>query len=86
MRIEVTQGDIDGGERGNSDRCPLATAIGRALRRKVRVTCGSVWPLPVSHGRIAALPRKAGDFINAFDQGLAVAPIAFDLNIPEPTP
>jgi hypothetical protein len=86
MRIEVTQGDIDGGERWNPARCPLATAIGRALRRKVRVTCGSVWPLPASPGRIAALPRKAANFINAFDQGRAVAPMAFDLNIPEPTP
>lgn len=85
MKIEVTNHDIDCGDRWSFRSCPIARAIDRATSStwltlvvnpkhvSRKITTGS----PKEE---AQLPKIAEDFIFQFDSGCEVEPIAFDLD------
>lgn len=80
MKISVTQEHIDAGTRCSPYACPIANAI--------RDTIGDVWFVSVTRleikignsSRIAA-PESARSFIDAFDDGQAVQPFEFELEM-----
>ena len=85
-RIDVTQSDIDAGQRDSVDDCPIAIAASRCLG----VTCaafGKTIDFRDSRGFFdgyAVTPQEVRDFISAFDsfgRG-AVKPMSFDLEVP----
>lgn len=81
MRIEVTQEDIENGQRGSGDRCPIARAVLRNLR---------VIPAGLYVGSQAIetdeewidLPREARAFIRAFDSLGSNQPLPFAFDLP----
>jgi hypothetical protein len=87
VTVNVTQEDIDRGRRGSCGRCPVA----RAIRRDARLTNILVDPFYVVVGLATPafftvhLPRIARRFIEAFDAGRPVRPIAFPLRVPVTT-
>jgi hypothetical protein len=92
MRIEVTQEDIDAGKRADACDCPVALAICRASGFSVSVRYSTVYRLQSeihawdSRAYLGELPNAARYFVVDFDEGRAVAPFAFDLDIPsDPT-
>lgn len=83
MKIEVTQEDIDSGERRCEGGCPIAMAVSRAFgfcRVVVKTLNCCVWAenrtsLPLYF----SLPMAARQFIQNFDNGEGVDPFTFDL-------
>jgi hypothetical protein len=95
VRIEVTQDDIDLGIRGAACLCPIARAGARRVPARYLVSVdGHVFDLfSDEKGRpdcTRRLPDEAVAFVAEFDRGESVAPISFDLDIPDdllaPTP
>lgn len=89
MRIEVTQSDIDHGERGSCTACPIAIALERHLgchvtvqENDTEVAPPCAWIRIQRDGSQHQLPGSAESFIRRFDDGKSVAPFAFNLNIP----
>ena len=75
--IDVTQEDIDQGERDKCRRCPIALAMKRVFPGKVSLVYGTVaW---VDLDRYADLPDEAQQFIMYFDEGEPVEPFSFSL-------
>ena len=76
MIIKVTQKDIDRGMRGSCTMCPIAVAAGRQNKglytfvNKFAINIGSEW---------FVLPDEAVNFVLAFDCGLDVKPLKFEL-------
>ncbi len=84
MLIEVTQEDIDNGNRGACCTCPIALAS----KRTAEAVAG--FPLSVQAGSgcvrfyrvgsvLRSTPTIAGDFMYAFDHGRKVRPFSFEL-------
>jgi hypothetical protein len=69
--VEVTQEDIDKGERKNCFECPLALAIHRASGKQVQVGTKRVYMSDSSGTTVgsALLPKAARDIIRAVDTG-----------------
>lgn len=85
MRIFITQMDIDEGQRGVVELCPIAQAIRRQLPgSEPRVGYIGV---TISGDRYG-LPEHAGAFALAFDADEAVMPFWFDipLEVEQPVP
>lgn len=76
MHIEVTQEDIDRGERGKSRSCAVARAIRRCAKCRSADVCSSWLRL---RWRKVLTPVVVARFIKAYDLGLPVDPFAFDL-------
>jgi hypothetical protein len=78
LEIEVTQEDIECGERNNQDSCPVARAARRKLGRKVRVNVGSMEVSgkfgPHRPGRFYKLDEATKEFIRDFDARQLVKP------------
>ena len=76
MRITVTQIDIDHGVMKSAMGCPVARAIQRQTG-----DCGATTgrTTVVTGARIYYLPQIATKFVEAFDNGLTLKPIEFDL-------
>lgn len=73
MKIKVTRKHIEDGVRHTADRCPIALALkdfGFATYGMVRVNLGSIEVC----GATVSTPRKARQFITAFDKGKKVRP------------
>lgn len=91
--VEVTQKDIYKGIRSSDTYCPVARAIGRALREPVRVY-GFNWQIEIpwnyrqAHrdeslikGQMRPLPTKVATWIKRFDKGETVNQIKFQIAI-----
>ena len=85
MKIRVTREDIDNGEAGDCDRCPVALALLRHTNAD-EVTVGNCGVdifhdsgLVVDYG--VDLPEVARDFIKKFDTGRDVEPFEFEVDI-----
>ena len=78
IKIEVTQEDIDRGEKGDCAKCPIARAIRRTLKvRYVHVDTDFLeWGPDYS---CMNAPVKVSKFIDAFDEGRRVSPFTFML-------
>jgi hypothetical protein len=85
--IEVTQEDIDKGERRQCNTCPVALAITRQLPEELKgcvvsVTCLNATIFSKNTRGIlrhAELPEEAADFIQRFDDHIGVQPFTFSL-------
>jgi hypothetical protein len=89
-RIEVGPGDIAGGVPNEGGHCPVATAINRTFAAAgYAATCAvGICTVDVRRGgrrieQAGKLPRRAMAFIERFDAGKPVKPIAFTLEIDE---
>ncbi len=77
--INVTSDDIAKGKRGSACSCPIALAIKRATNQACHV--GVRWYSFERDLTDMPLPRKAGEFVIAFDQKQPVEPFSFELDI-----
>lgn len=85
IHIEVTAEHIANGERRSGGGCPVALAVNEALWSYYDVAVSPRYvSLHSNRGKsfCAPLPRNATKFIDAFDAGLLVEPMAFDLEVP----
>lgn len=86
--IDVTAADIEAGERGECQVCPVALAIKRVIRGDliVSVIMGDVAiykPTDLERSLVRIeLPDKVGTFITDFDKDRSVTPFAFAIKIP----
>ncbi len=84
MRINITAADVESGQCALASgedpctNCPMARAVGRALRRKVQVTNGSVWV----GDDVYPLPEAARRFVAEANRGRTVKPMRFELGTP----
>jgi hypothetical protein len=88
LRVEVTAEDIAVGRPGKCCYCPVALAISRACGPGfIGVSSKNVGFLfHRARPKFVPLPEVARRFICDFDSGRAVAPFAFDLDVPEGVP
>ena len=85
--IEVTQKDIDDGEKGLCACCPVALAINRELSRPAyaSVKFDTVLIKNADTGKVITwilMPAKVNKFVYDFDSGVEVKPFTFELDIP----
>ena len=82
LSVRVTRDDLASGERGDAFRCPVATAVGRAIReagggeRKVDAQLSRIG-IP-GEGALP-LPEEVADRIRRIDRGEPVGPFSFSL-------
>lgn len=76
MRINVTQSDINKGDKRNAHSCAVARAVRRATKAKeISITYGVI-----SVGRKEfAMSSQVSNFISDFDAYLSVRPFSFAL-------
>lgn len=78
--IDVTKEDIDNGQRGQCNTCPIALAIKRATGAACFVDkfSVSIWrdgePCAI---RAVYTPLEVSTFVKSFDKGYAVRPFSF---------
>ncbi len=80
--IEMIPRDISTGKPMDDKSCPVAKAINRAFKGKVKASVGTaVFSLDKGHETVSSgtLPQKAKEFIMDFDGGLKPKPIKFTL-------
>jgi hypothetical protein len=80
VTIDVTQEDIDKGERGDACKCPIALACHRILKEGVWV-CEDLMSIS-GEDEDVVLPDEAQDFIKRFDYGHSPEPFTFTIQIP----
>lgn len=68
VRIDVTQDDIDNGERDSCDACPIARALHRVGYPRAEVYRASWWPGDHDRSHVP-LPPSAMAFVQRFDAG-----------------
>lgn len=78
MRIEVTQADIEFGEVGHAEACPVALALERTTGRRWVVGDDELEDRKFG---IIDSPSAVAAFVRAFDAGRPVAPFTFDLEV-----
>lgn len=91
MRIRVTAEDIRLGCRYAGTACPVARAIGRAIREanlgdiSVNVCPDQIrlWPAFTGEYTLYEIPYAARNFIMKFDHGRPVKPFEFELEVSE---
>jgi hypothetical protein len=81
LTVQVTQEDIDKGDRLNNWRCPLCRALWRATREKWVVEQTTCFPLS-NRNAFIPLPAEAIKFISTFDQTGCGEPFEFQLEMP----
>jgi hypothetical protein len=81
IKIIVSQGDIDRGERAHEGKCPLALASLRAGLRKAKAMRFEIETKPTPQSDLVhyKLPREAVLFLSRFDKGEGVKPFSFPL-------
>jgi hypothetical protein len=79
--IEVTQQDIDAGQRFDCEACPIALALRRAGFADAEVGHSAAWRTPDEQWehQTTRLPYEAQNFIKRFDTLQAVEPFKFDI-------
>lgn len=80
MKIKVTQSDIDNGEGGSCVACPIAIAIRRSVRSKIKAVRVQKEYFSLNDG-FYDLPQEAQSFISEFDQQRAVKPFEFNIKL-----
>lgn len=81
MEIEVTQEDIEKGQRHRSLSCPVALAVNRAFNGG-SIYVGSSHIYDENDGmRTIDLPIEAISFIRVFDSGKVVKPFKFSIEV-----
>lgn len=78
MKIQVTQEDIDKGERGKACRCPVALAVKRETKTLAIVDRDCIY-CELGYKRFAN-PLNVTKFIDDFDKALPVEPFEFELS------
>lgn len=90
VRISVTQADIDAGEQGHCEKCPIALAFLRAVPEAFDIDVNRC-ELEFDHpddpsgdGLSLDLPGRATGFIDDFDVhgATSVEPFSFTLSLP----
>ena len=77
LHVEVTAEDIAAGEQDSCERCPIALAILRVTDSEyVRVEYERIW----LDRTLCTPPKKARDFMSAFDDGKTVKPFSFTID------
>lgn len=84
--INITDKNIQQGEKANPQNCAIARAIMSKMKNKIKSV--SVLPSHVSLETktktfIAEMPKEGSNFIKRFDRGLAVAAFELKLNFKE---
>jgi hypothetical protein len=85
VTIEVTQEDIEKGQRKDGCNCPIAKAIKRAIPGCC-VSVATRWVVLSINGEFCGdsfLPEKALKFIADFDNFNPISPFTFQLEVPE---
>jgi len=82
MKITVTNEDIAGGQRRDSDNCPVARALRRAGVAHLGVGGMAVMIHLDQQTTFVLMPATAQEWIMEFDCGAQVGPIEFDLTFP----
>lgn len=77
VKFNVTQGDIEKGKPNDSMWCPIGLCGKRTLEQCVQV---GVREIEINH-HIYDLPKKAGKFIEDFDEQRPVKPFSFVLRL-----
>lgn len=87
MNIQVTSQDIQRGKRGCLYNNPASLALNRATGKEWAVLYDTARPLIPSgryshrYGASHELPIEVAAWLRAFDEGGAVAPIAFEFTL-----
>lgn len=95
--VDVTQEDINKGNRGSCRTCPVAVAMNRALDNAGRMpafhfarVAASIWDLASPEGCCprwsGQLPDRVRGFIEAFDSYHTSLPFSFWIEIPDVWP
>ena len=85
LSIEVTAEDIENGERDSSSACPIALAVDRSVIGLDFFSVSHFYiRLNFKNGTCMyfCLDKKTSDFIDRFDAGKSVKPIAVKLPLP----
>src|SRR5690242_13482648 len=87
VTIDVTQEDIDRGNRANCRFCPIAMAIDRLVKPGVEAWIDP-WSMAIFQGdKLVAdflvLSQSMSDFIGLYDAGHYVPPSRFSFELPE---
>ena len=84
LKINVTQEDIDKGEAGISNSCPVALAIKRSYGELVRVTVGCtriyISDIQKTKYKTCQTPLEVVNFMCDFDRQNPVEPFEFEIN------
>ena len=80
MKIKITQSDIDNGEGGSCVACPIARAIRRSARSKIKAVRVQKRYFSLN-GRFYDLPKEAQTFIMKFDKQGDVKPFEFNIKL-----
>jgi hypothetical protein len=83
-KIKVTKEDIECGDIGDINSCPIARAMKREVKSKFRCDV-SVTEDDIGIGEDFEIktPKRAGEFVDNFDyKRLEVKPFEFHINIP----
>ncbi len=86
MIIKVTQEDIDGGTRGESETCAISRAVNRLTAGHAETGDDTIRIYPAKEAYKPLdydLPEDAKQFVSRFDKGHPVSPFAFELPIPD---
>lgn len=86
IKVQVTQDDINKGERCSYLHCPVARGMHRAIGTIVGITPMRARFLDDGSPKEVALPNIAADFIIAFDSERAVTPFEFEIDVPDNGP
>lgn len=81
--VEVTQEDIEKGDRQNESSCPVARAVRRTGFPDAQVGAISWKPTLTETYHANPLPKSVRRFIERFDHGKPVSPARFRLAVPE---
>ena len=83
LSIDVTAQNIREGYQNSCRSCPIALAVQRATSRCVNVSNREVGFFLAGHvAQTVDLPKRARDFIAAYDRGDPVEPFSFQLPLP----
>lgn len=77
MKIQVTQEDIDKGEKNLCHKCAIALAATRAFGKPMKAMR---WRIEdPATGKSFTTPKEVGTFMFRYDDGLPVKPFEFEL-------
>lgn len=79
MKITVTKKDIEKGMKDEMDRCPVAFAIKRRLKKRTGIDVGTRFVY--YSAKKTQLPKVARNFIFKFDHNEEVKPFSFNLKL-----
>lgn len=85
ITVSVTAEDIASGKRYDCEACPIALAVRRVIGPLDIFVCREIGRESIGIHPVPALP-EAKAFMDAFDNGEAVAPFSFQLEVDDSWP